>query len=211
MEGWVEKLLSLCKQFANLFYLNLLWIIFTCLGLLILGIFPATTAMFSVVRKWLIGEKEIPIFKSFWQTYKTEFVKSNILGLFFSLIGLVIYFDFHFFQSQEGIVYFIWYACFIMLSLLFLTMLLYFFPVFVHYELKLFQYIKQTLLMAIFQPLNSILMLIGSIVTFTLSYYLRMFPFLSIIILVYFIMWMGLRTFRKVEQYKVALVVSSDD
>ncbi|WP_084028990.1 YesL family protein [Bacillus sp. J33] len=63
----------------RLVYLNLLWIAFSLLGIVLFGFFPATAAMFSVVRKWIMGETDVRVFKEFWQTYRKEFWKANRL------------------------------------------------------------------------------------------------------------------------------------
>ncbi len=43
-------------------YLNLLWLGFTLLGLIIFGIFPATAATFTVARKWVTGYPDVAIY-----------------------------------------------------------------------------------------------------------------------------------------------------
>ncbi|MBS4177478.1 YesL family protein [Lederbergia citrea] len=43
---------------GTLDYVNLPWISF---GLIVLGFFPATAAMFTVIRKWMMKE-QVPVF-----------------------------------------------------------------------------------------------------------------------------------------------------
>ncbi len=47
-----EKIMYAC-------YINFLWILFTILGLGILGFMPATVAMYAVFRKFLMGESDV--------------------------------------------------------------------------------------------------------------------------------------------------------
>ena len=61
------RVLSFCEWVLKFFYANLLWFVFTMLGLGVFGFMPATTALFSVTRKWIMGKTDIPIFKTFWQ------------------------------------------------------------------------------------------------------------------------------------------------
>lgn len=68
-------------------YVNILWIAFTLIGLVFLGFFPATASLFAVVRKWIQGNNEVPIFSFFWTNYKSSFLKSNILGISIVIIG----------------------------------------------------------------------------------------------------------------------------
>src|SRR5690625_6922967 len=80
-----------CEGIMRLAYVNLLWILFTILGLGIFGIFPATIALFAVTRKWVMGDRDIPVFSTFWQTFRKEFLKSTLLGWVLFVIGYMIY------------------------------------------------------------------------------------------------------------------------
>src|SRR5690606_20734708 len=35
--------------------------------------FPATAAMFSVVRKWVMGDPDVPLLKSYFRAYKENY------------------------------------------------------------------------------------------------------------------------------------------
>src|SRR5690554_99319 len=75
---WMERLHPLFIWFSNLAYLNLLWIVFTLLGGIILGFIPSTSALFSVIRQLLRkNDEEIPITKIFWTYYRKDFWKIN--------------------------------------------------------------------------------------------------------------------------------------
>src|SRR5690625_3277783 len=84
---------SITQWFVKIVHLNILWFLFTLMGLLIFGVFPATVAMFTIMRKWIMGEKHIHINKLFWTTYKSEFMKSNLIGVIFIVIGSILYLD----------------------------------------------------------------------------------------------------------------------
>src|SRR5690625_1946818 len=101
---------TLANWIMRLAYVNILWIAFSLVGIIILGFFPATIGMFTVIRKWIQGDGDIPIFTTFWATYKKEFLKSNLLGLFLSLIGYILYIDFIFLrQGVTGFLQFTYY------------------------------------------------------------------------------------------------------
>src|SRR5699024_12166732 len=78
MDDLVGGYYRLCVWVTRFAYVNVLWILFTFLGLVFLGAMPSTVAMFAVIRKWVTGDKEVPIFKTFLESYRTEFVKANI-------------------------------------------------------------------------------------------------------------------------------------
>lgn len=77
--GMTGKLYQACQWISRLAYLNLLWLIFISVGLVIFGVAPSTVAMFTIIRKWIQGEREMPIFSTFIEIFKREFWTSNRL------------------------------------------------------------------------------------------------------------------------------------
>lgn len=77
--------------FWKIGYLNLLWIGFSLLGLIIFGVGPATYALTKYYDRWLRCQEEPPVFKSFWQFYKERFKQSLVaswivLGMIYILV-----------------------------------------------------------------------------------------------------------------------------
>lgn len=137
-------------------YLNILWILFTLVGLVFLGIFPATSAMFSIARKWLLnGEWEIALFRTFWAEYKQNFIKLNGYWLIFLLVGYFLYYDITFIQLNPGQFQFL-VPVIVLILIATLITVLFFFPVFAHFKLSFLQYIKQAFLIAVSSPLELI-------------------------------------------------------
>ncbi|RSD27042.1 YesL family protein [Mesobacillus subterraneus] len=142
-------------------YLNLLWMAFSLAGLIVLGFFPATIAMFTIIRKWLKGESEIPIFRTFWTTWKTEFFRSNGLGLLVLAVGGLIAFNLVFVKSSGvGFTSVIQIPIYLFMFAAILT-IFYLFPVYVHYELKLFQMVRNSFLMMLINPIENLVMITG--------------------------------------------------
>jgi uncharacterized membrane protein YesL len=137
--------------------INILWLFFSIIGLIIFGFFPATVAMFTIIRKSVLKE-DVPIFRTFWLTYKKEFFKSNLLGLILVVIGYIFYLDLIFLKSTSGLIQFL-YAPMLVMSFVYMLMLLYIFPVYVHYEIKVFQIIKNSFLIMILYPIYTIMMI----------------------------------------------------
>lgn len=166
--GGIYKLMDWISKLA---LLNLLWIAFTILGLGAFGFFPSTVAMFAVVRKWMLGEEEVSIVKTFWNSYKKEFVKSNLLGLFIVAAGLVLFIDFYFIQNAAKNMAAFLYIPLCIITLIFVCTLFYLIPIFVHYEMKLTNVIKNSFFVMLMNPLSTLYMLIGSFgICFALSY-----------------------------------------
>ncbi|OCA85873.1 hypothetical protein A8F94_13515 [Bacillus sp. FJAT-27225] len=157
MGGW-EKFNSFATWMIKIAYLNILWIGFTLAGLGLLGLFPSTGAMFSIVQKWLRKEPVEKLFHTFWKTYKKEFISLNKFGLFFMLIGYILVYDFLFLQVNGEKLQFL-YPVLGFIAISYLLTLLYFFPVYTQFEMKFFQYIKQSFLLSASALLETILII----------------------------------------------------
>jgi uncharacterized membrane protein YesL len=144
-------------------YINLLWIGFSLAGLVVLGFFPATVSMFTIIRKWLKGETEIAIFRTFWTTWKSEFFRSNGLGLLVAaVVGLIVLNLVFVEKSVTGFTSVIQIPIYLFMFSAIMT-ILYLFPVYVHFELKWFQAVKNAFLMMLISPIENIVMIAGII------------------------------------------------
>ncbi|WP_042459468.1 YesL family protein [Neobacillus dielmonensis] len=186
-----------CTWMMKLVSLNLLWIGFSIAGLLVLGAFPSTIAMFAVVRKWITGERDVPIFQTFWKSFKKEFMKGNILGYLLFAIGYILYIDLQYVRLQEGLLFqFLSYAI-LGLFFIYFIIVLYVFPLFVHFETKILHYLKWSLIIGISHPIITCLMAAG----LAAEYFIvkNLMPGLILFILgsgsSYVLMWCAYRTF----------------
>ena len=132
--GMTGKFFRVCEVISKLAYVNLLWIFFTVLGLGVFGFMPATIALFAVTRKWVMGDKDVPVFKTFWTTYRKEFFKSHAIWSCFVCNRLH-----YLFRScilpTGGLFNLLRLGVFIF-GLLYAIVLLYIFPIYVHYDWK---------------------------------------------------------------------------
>jgi uncharacterized membrane protein YesL len=162
----VNRIYSATEWISKFAYINLLWIAFSLVGLVILGFFPATISMFTIIRKWIRGEGDIPIFHTFWSTYKSEFLRSNGLGLIMVVIGGLMVVDFVFMRNMENsFTNALQIPLYLLLVVIVMTMF-YLFPVYVHYELKLIHIIKNSFLIMIIHPLENLVMIAGIVALF---------------------------------------------
>ncbi len=90
------------KWIAKLSYLNLLWLGFSVLGLLIGGFFPATAAMFNICRKWVVGQSTERLFNEFAYYFRKEFWKANFIGWIMVVLGVVLYLNYRVLEVSEG-------------------------------------------------------------------------------------------------------------
>jgi uncharacterized membrane protein YesL len=202
--GFIYKLTDWIMRLA---YVNIPWIVFSIAGLVLLGFFPATIAMFSVIRLSAKNE-DVPIFKTFWNTYKQEFLKSNLLGLIVIITAFILYIDLQFLKETTNTILQQLYLPLIFLSCLFYLTVLYMFPIFVQYDLKIVQIIKNAFLIMIMNPLPTLYMISGIIaVYFAISYLPGLLPVFSGSILSLIIMSCATLAFKKIERKKSELEV----
>ncbi|MDL4839333.1 YesL family protein [Aquibacillus rhizosphaerae] len=196
---------------TRLAYLNMLCIGFTIVGAVIFGLFPSVVATFAVTRKWVLGETDVPVFKTFWKSYKSEFVKSNILGFILSLVGYVLYLDFVFVNAIGNNLGLILTIPFLIISIIYILTMFYVFPVYVHYDMKLTQVVKNSFFIMFMNPLTTIIMLFGfSGITYMLWNFQGLMIFFSISVLATVIMMSAYRAFDKVNKKQKLLLQNSN-
>ncbi|MCH6268984.1 MULTISPECIES: YesL family protein [Neobacillus] len=201
LTGWKGKLNDFLEWAMRLAYVNLLWIGGSLLGLLAAGFFPATIAMFAVVRKWLQKDEEIKTASYFWKIYKSEMLKGNAFGYCWVILGLILYFDLSFFRSFSNLVSLIFTYVTFLIGAVYICSLLFAFPVYVHYDERVFQTVKNSVLLTLSRPLFAIVLAIA----FYLPYYLvfrvpGMLPFYSGSLIAYCLLFVSLKIFDNLEQ-----------
>jgi uncharacterized membrane protein YesL len=182
-------------------YVNLLWIVFSLLGIIIIGFAPATTAMYTITRKWSMGNSDVPIFPTFWRTYRSEILRANKLFWPLIIVGYILYIDYQYLTSMQGLAFLTMMFVFVNVSILYLILLLYLFPVFVHFKLKTFQYYKQALIAGISSPLSTFLMIVSIILVGLLIERIPgLLPVFPACLLSFATMRLGYTAFLKLEQ-----------
>lgn len=180
---------------------NLLWISFSIIGLGFFGFFPATISMFTVVRKWIKGETEVPVVTTFINAYKNSFLKANILGYISSLGGVILYFDYLFIQNMEGYSYIIMLLLLLTVSFYYLMVLFLVFPVYVHYEIKLTECFKYAFIIGASYPLRTIyISFVGFVVYYLTASYPVIFLFFSGSVMSLLVMRFAYVIFTKIDE-----------
>ncbi len=152
-----ETVYVFCIYVLKLVYLNLLWFLFTLLGLGIFGIFPATVALCKIQQQWLTQKNESsPIFILYWQEYKQNFLRVNMLAITLIVIGFIIYFDLRFFVQKGGMLNQIISLGIYILSVWYLIVLMYILPTYTTYHLKLHKYIQYAFIIGMLNPLKTL-------------------------------------------------------
>ncbi|MEH7416878.1 YesL family protein [Neobacillus drentensis] len=209
--NWVVgKAYTGCEWVMKLAYVNILWVLFSLGGLIFLGISPASAALFTILRKWLMNDTDVPIFRTFLDTYKKEFIKANKLGWLMALIGMFLYLDFKYLITVGGTIQYVLAIPLLIVSILFFITMLYLFPVYVHYELRLIQYIKNSFYIGIINMHITILMIAATILIGILySYIPGIVPFFSISLFSLMVMTGAKQSFNRIEAKQKRLSVQN--
>jgi uncharacterized membrane protein YesL len=183
---------------TGLIVLNLLWLI-ACIP--VVTAFPATTAMFGVVREW-IKEGDTATLEPFVRHLRANFAQSLWIGFVWTLIGALLAIDFLVIRSLES---WLKMPLFMLLGLAIICYLfasVYLFPVMVNYETHWRNVIKNSFLIAISQLGTTLLCLLVVALSIILLYLL---PILGLAAgsgtacLIYFLCG---RAFRRIEAQK---------
>ncbi|MFC4075812.1 YesL family protein [Salinithrix halophila] len=203
--GW-GKVYGICGQVVSLCWLNLLWIALTVAGLGVFGLFPATGAMFSVVRSILTGRERGSLAAHFWLEYRRHFLRLNGLGFLLGLMGFALLLDYRLLTLVEGGLHFLLALLLAGVTVVFSISLFYFFPVFVHYNLRFWQYLFQPFLFTLSRPGEGLLMLGGAaVLIYGVKAFPGLIPFFGGSVFAWFWMVVSLRAFRAVENRGFAL------
>lgn len=139
--------------------------------------FPSTSAMFSVARKWVMGDTDVPLFKTFFRSYKQNFKQAMLGGILYSVLSAVLIIDYQVYLNQMENLQLLAYL-FIALMLLLVISLHHFFSLLSHFHMKTLQLLKNALVLTIGRPLRSIMMTVGTVaVLFISSRFTFLIPF----------------------------------
>lgn len=126
-------------------------------------LFPATSALFSVTRKWVMGESDLSIIKVYFKGYKENYKQSMLGGIFYTLLFAIMYVDYEVYMNQMDNLQIIGMIMLFFLLLLSLS-LFNFFSLVAHYHLGVLQLIKNAILFTIIRPFRTLSTLICAIV-----------------------------------------------
>lgn len=73
-DGTIMRALGVVGNFC---LLNLLWLLFS---LPVITVFPATVAMFGIMKEWTNGS-EPPVLSTFFTIFKKNVLKSSLIGV----------------------------------------------------------------------------------------------------------------------------------
>ncbi|RVX42198.1 putative membrane protein YesL [Nonomuraea polychroma] len=192
------RIQAACSELIWAVQLNLMWIVFTLAGGVILGLGPATVAAYTLARRHARNES-FQAWREFWTVYRREFVRASLLVLPVALVATVLIGNYLYFAAQgtdSGALRIATFAALLVLA----AVGAYIGPLYVHYELPLWGYIPKASLLAWTRPASTVLLLFAlwAIVYVTMTLPV-LAPVISIGAWIYLNTWLCLRFFEENE------------
>src|SRR5918992_3955912 len=133
------------KTATDFFLLNLMWLV-ACLP--VVTIFPATAAMFGVVRDW-VREKEGSLMRAFITRFRENLGQSLLVGAIWTVFGVALFLDFLVANQLSYWAEIVLKSLLVLVSTLYAFGSVYLFPAMVHYEADWKTVIKNSVLISI--------------------------------------------------------------
>lgn len=198
-----ENVLKVSEMIMDFVILNIMWFVGTALGLVILGWAPSTVACLTILREKIMKKEDYGtgIIKKFFKIYKNEFKKSNILGITMAILFLIVTINKMNFEVQAEPIFKMFSIMSTAAKIILLGIIVYAFPLYVHYEMKSKEYFVKGLTLIFARPLVTIFIVLWTFLILTI---VRLIPGLIAIfgasVYLYGIMAINYQFFMRNEQ-----------
>lgn len=175
--------------------LNLLWIVFSLVGLGVFGAGPSTAAAQILVRRRVRGEAA-PLIRSFAAEYVRNFAKANLLVFPVMMTGAALALNWNYFSRSADLLSQLVAAAVFVAAIFLAAVACHLFPMFARYELRLPQYLLMSSRFAIRHLAGTaILLFVSAAVIFASRAVPGLVPFFSIGAWLYVTGWLCDRFF----------------
>lgn len=160
---------------------------------------PATVAMYGVARKWVMGDTDVPLFKTYFRCYKENYKQAMLGGLLFLVIGVLLIVCIRFYSSQTNALHWLSFL-FISFGVVYIGALLNFFSLLVHFHMKLLQLVKNAFIMTMGQPFTSIgILATNAVIVYISTRYTFLIPFFMGSVSAFVTFWYFYRGFQRLQ------------
>ncbi len=161
------------EKITNLFFLALLWLLFS-LPLITIG--ASTVACYQFTLKQ-IKDEEGYLFKSFFKAFKTSFFQATLVWIVTLLVITFFYYDYFLLFNMPSLKSFriFLFAIISFLAIITTIVLIYLYPIIALYKVKLKKAVKDSLIMGLQHPLVTIILILIAALVVTAIYYLPPF------------------------------------
>jgi uncharacterized membrane protein YesL len=179
MEGNLEMLsydgviMRALATMGNYCLLNLLWIVFS---LPVITVFPATVAMFGILKEWTNGS-EPPLISTFFSIFKKNFLKSSFIGVIQIVCSIIFIVDFLIIWNMEGNLKLILLPVLMLLGFIFISTSLYLYPLMAKYEMPLKLLVKKAFFLSAARPFSPLMIIVIFVIMSFICTIARFLPF----------------------------------
>jgi uncharacterized membrane protein YesL len=179
---WILFNLPIAFLLLNILFVEqiegLIFLLIPLILLLPVLFFPATTAMFAVVRGWIMKDEDSgQLFWTYWRYYKENYKRSVVNGFTLTIIWLIWAVDLYYFFDKNKVMV----TVFTVLGILLFVFSINLFSITVHYHMKWLPSLKNTFFLTIGSPVLFIAVAISSgVILYTsLNVFRFLLPFLT--------------------------------
>ncbi len=156
---------ALCQWISRFAVVNLLWAGLIVAGLGVAGFFPATIAMFEVIRRWLLrqSDEDVAVLPTAWRSFRRYFWPANAVGYGLALIGYLLYLDVRLFAGGDSMLSRLMLALSLAACLAYGLTIIYLGPVVVHVELTWWEQIRLAGALGLSHPLSALYLVVTGV------------------------------------------------
>ena len=170
-----SRLYRMANTATNYFLLSLLWLV---ISLPLVTIFPATVALFGVLRVWREEDRE-DILGPFFGTFRAKFWQSVLIGLGWTAVGAVLGVDILASRRIVGAIAIPVLIALGLITLLYCQLSVYLFAIIAHMHVGVRGVIRNAFLITLSQPFLSLFAAVGIIIVGIAAYFV---PFILLIV-----------------------------
>jgi uncharacterized membrane protein YesL len=194
-----NRLFNTLTTIVDYFILNLLWVL---TSIPLFTFFPATAAMFGVIRKRQLQKDSQGVIKDFFTLFKENFKQSLVISIYWGIVAIFLYFDYMVIHPDNSIIHLILYIVLIIGFVLFCSISIYLFPTMVHFELSWKIVIRNAFFFSLMNPILTIILLLIAAIGLAIIYTYPAMIFIVGSPLAYMIYYMSQIFFNQVVMKK---------
>ncbi|WP_262379288.1 YesL family protein [Nonomuraea sp. PA05] len=192
------RIQAACSEVIWAARLNLIWLVFTLAGGVILGLGPATVAAYTLARRHARNET-FQAWSEFWTVYRREFVRASLLVLPAVLVATVLVGNYLYFSALGPDLGAPRIASFVALIVL-AGVGAHVGPLYAHYDLPLWAYWPKAVQLALLRPASSVILLLAlSAIAYATLALPILAPLISFGAWIYLNTWLCQRFFQENE------------
>jgi uncharacterized membrane protein YesL len=170
-----SRLYRMASTATNYFLLSLLWLV---ISIPLVTIFPATVALFGVLRVWREEDRD-DVLGPFFGTFREKFWQSVLIGLGWTILGAILGVDLLASRRIPGVAAIPVVIGLGLITVLYCQLSVYLFPIIAHMRVGVRGVIRNAFLITLSQPFISLLTAIGIIIVGIGAYFV---PFILLIV-----------------------------